>query len=370
MAGLLAAAADAGLTVAYQEEGQKLESAREHFGFRDGVSQPGVRGRYDTREGAFITPRAIAAGVQPESDLYGLPGQDLVWPGEFVFGYPAATPDPMLAGLENRPGPAWSRNGSYLAFRRLAQDVQGFASFVRTEAARLSQLPGWETWTADRVGAAIVGRWPSGAPLSRSHEKDNEELGADRFANNNFNFALTPPDYDLRYGDRRRFDPASSDPVGTSCPLSAHIRKVNTRASANDRGASRSALNRRILRRGLPYGTPDAAEKGLLFLSYQASITDQFEFLMTAWMNDRAAPRSPSGHDLLVGQNGEPGQGRSRSAAFLNAEGAAQELTAASQFVTPTGGGYFFTPAVSAVREVIGTPGPGLVNTNGMAGLA
>jgi deferrochelatase/peroxidase EfeB len=158
--------------------------------------------------------------------------------------------------------------------------------------------------------------------------------------------------------------------VGTSCPLSAHIRKVNTRASANDRGASRSALNRRILRRGLPYGTPDAAEKGLLFLSYQASITDQFEFLMTAWMNDRAAPRSPSGHDLLVGQNGEPGQGRSRSAAFLNAEGAAQELTATSQFVTPTGGGYFFTPAVSAVREVIGTPGPGLVNTNGMAGLA
>ncbi len=355
MASVISTAQSSGITVAYQEEGHKLDGlGREHFGFKDGVSQPGVRGRYDVHADAFITPRTIENEVQPESQLYGLPGQVLVWPGEFVFGYPASTPDPFLPGLVNQPGPDWSKNGAYLVFRRLAQDVEGFKSFTDGEARRLSEFPGWKAWTQERVGAAMVGRWPSGAPLSRSPDSDNYELGANRFANNNFNFALTPPEYKLKNRETAHLVPASSDPVGLGCPLSAHIRKVNTRGSANDRGASRSTLNRRILRRGLPYGAADAADKGLLFLGYQASIVDQFEFLVSAWMNDRAAPRSPSGHDLLVGQNGEPGQGRSRSAAFLNATGEMQTLTAAGQFVTPTGGGYFFTPGVSAVRDVIG----------------
>ena len=356
---VISAAQSSGLTSAYQEEGHKLdESGHEHFGFKDGVSQPGVRGRYDVHADAFITPRTIEDEVQPESQLYGLPGQTLVWPGEFVFGYPASTPDPLLPGIDNRPGPDWSKNGSYLVFRRLAQDVEGFKSFVNAEAKRLSGLPGWEAWTRERLGAAMIGRWPSGVPLSRSPESDNYELGANRFANNNFNFALTAPEYKLKHGVTAHFAPASSDPIGLGCPLASHIRKVNTRSAANDRGASRSTLNRRILRRGLPYGSADAADKGLLFLSYQASIVDQFEFLLAAWMNDRAAPRSPSGHDLVVGQNGEPGQGRSRSAVFLNAAGEMQIFNAANQFVTPTGGGYFFTPGVSAVRDVIGVAPP------------
>ena len=67
----------------------------------------------------------------------------------------------------------------------------------------------------------------------------------------------------------------------------------------------------------------------------QASIVDRFEFLVTPWTNDRAAPLRPSGQDFLVGQNGEAGQeGRDRPPA-LNAGGDKQTFTAVDQFVIP-----------------------------------
>jgi hypothetical protein len=54
----------------------------EHFGYADGVSQPGVRGRIDN--GSPLTPNADPAGHENQ----GMLGQDLLWPGEFVFGFP------------------------------------------------------------------------------------------------------------------------------------------------------------------------------------------------------------------------------------------------------------------------------------------
>ena len=59
-----------------------------------------------------------------------LPGQDLLWPGEFVFGYPGQHP-----GDADKEGPApqmvtpWMRNGSYMVFRRLEQKVPEFRQF-------------------------------------------------------------------------------------------------------------------------------------------------------------------------------------------------------------------------------------------------
>jgi hypothetical protein len=52
----------------------------EHFGYADGVSQPGVRGTIDDG-----SPLVLNTG--PDEDQ-GMEGQDLLWPGEFVFGYP------------------------------------------------------------------------------------------------------------------------------------------------------------------------------------------------------------------------------------------------------------------------------------------
>jgi len=73
-------------------EGKTRENNRghEHFGFLDGVSQPGVRGQIDSASPShkFLTPS------ENRNDAgQGKPGQDLLWPGEFVFGYPAQNPN-------------------------------------------------------------------------------------------------------------------------------------------------------------------------------------------------------------------------------------------------------------------------------------
>jgi Dyp-type peroxidase family len=356
------------LDVLHEDRGAKFDArGSEHFGFQDGISQPGVRGRVG--EHAFLAYRQIEPSIVPDTWLYGLPGQLLVWPGEFVFGYPGSSADPLVPGPVKQPGPSWSRNGSYLVFRRLRQDVAGFWDFMATEAKRLSGQPGFEGWTDHRLAAALVGRWKSGAPLLRAPDADNEELGADRLANNSFGYGKPAGTLGLVDGQTTngRWPEAVADPVGLVCPLAAHIRKVNSRESPNDMGASRASLDRRILRRGLPYGEPlrvpapgqadgadqDDGERGLLFISYQSSIADQFEFLNNRWMGSPVNPRSPSGHDMVVGQNGQPGEHRERSCVVFGKDLEEETISTSSDYVIPTGGGYFFSPSISALRDTL-----------------
>jgi deferrochelatase/peroxidase EfeB len=56
-------------------------AGHEHFGFDDGVSQPGIRGRASVAADDFVTNRHIDPSDRPAAWLYGYPGQDLVWPG-------------------------------------------------------------------------------------------------------------------------------------------------------------------------------------------------------------------------------------------------------------------------------------------------
>jgi Dyp-type peroxidase family len=354
-----------GMSMAYFERGGKLNPAgKEQFGYKDGISQPGIRGRLSHRADDYVTPRMISSKVVPDHDLYGLPGQYLVWPGEFIFGYPRQGADPLLPGAPNLPGPAWAANGSYLVFRRLRQDVAAFRQFVAESATTLRDRPDYTDITPELVGARLVGRWPSGAPVARAPLADDPALGADPLANNDFQFATDTATLPLVSGDTSHAYPsAKADPIGLTCPLPSHIRKVNSRDAANDQGGRRASFNRRLLRRGLPYGPPlppgapdDGEDRGLLFLSYQASITDQFEFLCSSWMGDATNPRGPSGFDMLVGQNGQPGQDRVRGCTLLDAEGQPSLLSTRTDFVVPTGGGYFFAPSLRALREVLTTP--------------
>ncbi len=358
--------AGAGLERVYEQSGAKLDAiGSEQFGFQDGVSQPGVRGRVSSGPEDFLTPRTIDAGEQPESWLYGLPGQFLTWPGDYVFGYPASGPDPLVPGPLSEVGPLappWSRNGSFLAFRRFRQDVAGFWAFVTEEASTLGKTTGFEGWDAETLAAHVVGRWKSGAPLERSPDEDDPALGTDRLANNDFQFGAGSVSLGLAGGGKTNTYPmAGPDPLGTTCPLAAHIRKVNARTSANDEGGVQATFQRRIMRRGLPWGPrledpngPDPADgqRGLLFLSQQASLTRQFEFLVSRWMNSATNPRSPSGFDLLVGQDGRPGAGRERVATVFGKDFAAAEVAAPADYVIPTGGAYLFTPSIAALTEV------------------
>jgi Dyp-type peroxidase family len=333
----------------------------EHFGFNDGVSQPGIRGRQSNDPDSFITERYLAPDVVPEHWLFGYPGQDLVWPGEFVIGYPQTSPDPLVPGTPTRAEPAWTRNGSFLVFRRLRQNVALFWQTMRAEAARLSTLPGFSGMTDVVLASHLVGRWPSGSPIPRVPTVDIPNLGDDQYSNNSFMFDSNTPKPAHREGTPPDIYPdAKADPVGIACPLAAHIRKVNTRDSASDMGARSSTYDRRILRVGVPYGVPpkdpytdDGEDRGLFFLGIQASIEEQFEFLQARWINDGTRPKTPGGHDMIVGQNKATASGTRQCSIFSPTTLAQATVTAGKQWVTATGGGYFFVPSITAIANVL-----------------
>jgi|JI8StandDraft_1071087.scaffolds.fasta_scaffold00148_5 Dyp-type peroxidase family len=230
-----------GLRLSYRETGVRLPGEREHFGFRDGISQPKV------------------AGFDPGGVLGA---------GNFVFGYPAkAGGSPVLPVIDHR---SLAPNGSLLVVRRLRQDVTAFHNFCSSEAKRIAGL--WPGLTGDHLAALIVGRWPSGAPVRMGVTQDP---GGD------------PPSDEFDFRD---------DPDASHCPFAAHIRKVNPRAGARD-----EVDVPRLLRRGLPFGLPEEEDHGLLFLAFQSSIPDQFEKLTRKWMNGAISPNP--GNDLLVGRS-------------------------------------------------------------------
>jgi Dyp-type peroxidase family len=358
---------------AFSTASEQFPGGREHFGFKDGVSQPGIRGRMTASATDFLTTRTMAARADPGSSEpeFSAPGQPLVCVGEFVFGYPRQLDNngrradaPWKLGPEpfapdpTAIGPFWARNGSFLVYRRLRQDVPAFNRFLQDQARQLAGLPDFAGLTAEQLGTLLVGRWPSGAPVLRASAleapaADNPLLGRTSGANNAFGF--NGPEADPHDG----FSPAVVDPFGQVCPQAAHIRKVNPRNLNTDQGALTATLVRRILRRGIPYGPPltfgstedpTGDERGLLFLSYMTSIRDQFEFLSASWMNSPSKPTpqlppADSGFDMIVGQN-------SRERFCLVGPQAAR-VSSTSQWVIPTGGGYFFAPSQAAIREVL-----------------
>jgi Dyp-type peroxidase family len=361
------------LELLYEEQGDDLPgelSGHEHFGFKDGISQPGVRGRFPEPPHDFVTPRLIDP-QDPLASFFGKPGQPLVWPGQFLFGYARQHDLVPTATMPPREAPDWAKNGSFLVFRRLRQDVSRFWRFIEDTAAQLAASePGFEDLDAVKLASMLVGRWPSGAPVMRTPDADNPELAEKLLANH---FGFDQPSRRIPFDPQTGIPPdtlplAPGDRDGFVCPHATHIRKVNPRDIATDQGNSVDTLQRRILRRGIPFGRvledhdhpetdPEQGNRGLLFVSYQTSILDQFEFLAKNWMNKRQAPEeNPGGHDLIVGQNSDPGQSRKRTCTLRRKKNG-QEFEATIEvegdWVIPTGGGYFFTPSISTLREVI-----------------
>ncbi|MEA2501850.1 MAG: hypothetical protein QOD01_1961, partial [Actinomycetota bacterium] len=334
------------------ENGEE-QRGHEHFGFDDGVSQPGVR---DDR----VTP----PGADQDT---GLPGQDRLWPGEWVLGYPQQTgtenndPDHTTnkdpGAIANFGEPAWANDGSYLVFRRLHQDVKGFRDFVDSQAAI-------EGITPSVMGAKIVGRYTSGCPLEIAEGEPD---------------TFDPTAVDPSKADKTRLDDqhinafdyedfknnARDDKDGHRVPRAAHIRKVYPR---NERPPNEARAEvRRILRRGIQFGESfdpnaepdsptgaDAAfpdDRGLCFLCYQSSLKDKFEFLMRAWVNNESFPQVvggvKDGHDLVISQ--------ATAIRNFNLPGGLQPaITAPARWVITSGGGYFFQPSISGLQHLAG----------------
>jgi Dyp-type peroxidase family len=235
----------------------------------------------------------------------------------------------------------------------------------------VAATPGFAGMSADRLAALLVGRWPSGAPVLRSPGADNPALGADAFASNDFAYVNANPPMRLLPAAENppdTFPPAIADPLARVCPYGAHIRKINPRDESTDIGGPRVTLPRLILRRGLPFGPSlqaaamqdDGLERGLMFACYTASIESTFEFLTRDWANSLTAPRgNPDGHDLVIGQSDDQTTGRTRRLELATQNGSTETISTDVDWVTPTGGGYFFAPSISALRQLTGQAGRG-----------
>jgi Dyp-type peroxidase family len=319
-----------GLTVTHRESAHRLPGEIEHFGFRDGISQPSLRGRIDA-----TTPLAARQPMPPMPDGrdYARPGDVLVWPGQFLFGLQRQSSTSATRPADARPVPALARNGSLLVYRKLAQDVAAFRGDTAAMAAALSTDP-------ETLRAWLVGRRPDGAPLSR----DEADPGPGELNHFGYDNAVPP------VGDVRG---ARDDADGGRCPLAAHIRKVNPRDQETDQGIQQNTLTTMILRRGIPYGplfeqAPDT-DRGLLFLCYQTDLARQFELLVQRWAHRIDRPRQgvPNGLDLIIGR----ARGGPREAPLP-----AGPVSTLLDYVIPKGGAYLFTPSLTALRELSGTP--------------
>jgi len=270
-----------------------FEYAHDHFGYRDRLSLPVIEG-----SGEDPTPGS---------------GKPLK-AGEFILGYPD----------ESGPGPALpqpeilSRNGSFMAYRRLEEHVGRFRAFLR-ENGETSEEQEW-------VAAKLMGRWRSGAPLVLAPDKDDPALGADPQRNNDFNYK-------------------EQDPLGYAVPLGAHIRRMNPR----DTGANMN--RRRMIRRGatygphLPEGAPnDSVERGIAAFVICASLVRQFEFAQNVWINDKNFHELGNERDPIIGNQDGTLEFK------IPKRPIRKKIIGLPAFTTVRGGAYFFLPGLKALH--------------------
>jgi Dyp-type peroxidase family len=311
----------AGATVFPDELGWPM-GPREHFGFADGLSQP------------------YLAGLHPEPRR----GEDQIPTGEILLGYPDA--------YDAHPRtPVWGdfdlgKNGSYLVFRKLSQDVAGFWRWIADHAHRLAHGdPGDTAYLTELVGAKLMGRWRSGAPLTLTPDRDD-------------------PAY--AHPDRvNAFKYLAHDPDGLRCPISSHVRRANPRDSRGGSAqASETVVNRhRILRRGRSFGSPlphdaavaghdDGVSRGLYFLCLSSSIARGFEFIQQSWLLNPGFGGLHGEPDPILGTGGGDGA----RAITIPAEPVRLRLTNVPTVVTSLGGGYFFLPSLPALERIAAGP--------------
>ena len=181
------------------------------------------------------------------------------------------------------------------------------------------------------LGAKMVGRWQSGAPLALSPEHDDPDLGADLRRNNDF-----------LYGD---------DPRGFKCPIGAHARRANPRDALDNEGSVDARLHR-MIRRGTSYGPmlpdgvleDDGADRGIIFVFAGAHLDRQFEFVKTQWLNDGIFIGAPPRRTRSSGRT----TGRVASPSLSGRSGGGSRACRRSSITR--GGEYCFAPGLRAMR--------------------
>lgn len=322
----------------------------EHFGYRDGISQPVIRG----------TLRA----------LRGVPDRDVVEPGEFILGYKSGQgffpPSPQLPPEADMSGALpvtaegtlsrfpdfgdkslnaaprdLGRNGTYLVIRELRQDVDAFEACIdkaveQLTTGSLTDLYRLVGQSPDRewVKAKLMGRWPNGRPL----------IGCPINKPSSTTSLAAEMENDFSYGE--------DDPQGLACPFGSHIRRTNPRDSKQPGDTAEQFISNRhrLLRRGRTYTRHDG-EKGLLFVSLCTDIERQFEFVQQFWANAPAFHGLDNEPDPFVGSDplcAMTSEAKERVFTIPTPAGPLR-ITGLNSFVQTMAGGYFFLPSRSAL---------------------
>jgi Dyp-type peroxidase family len=304
-----------------------IAERREHFGFTDGISQPRFADEpQNLRSRRTREADCLAAGEL----LLGYTNQAGIFPRSPVLSPTAKERAPFSVRDAD-----FGKNGSYLVFRTLEQDVSLFWRTTLRAAGNAS------VDTRIELASKMIGRRPDGKPLVAA------STGA---------VPYDPEDFDF----------AHDDPHGLACPFGAHIRRANPRATlARDPniGLAKSKKHR-ILRRGRSFGEPfvrhltpealikaaDAGDghpgpRGLYFMCFNADLANQFEFVQQTWENGPIFQGLHGEVDPIVG-NPEPTSGLFT----IPGDPLRSRVHDLPRFVSVRGGAYFFLPSRSALR--------------------
>ena len=284
-----------GIEAIWRQNCHALPSDTEPFGFKDGISHPAI-------EGSGIP------GTNPQ--------EQPLKAGEFVLGY-----TDEMGGIQKTEPEILGRNGTYVVFRKLYQNVAEFRKFLKANSKTAED--------EELMAAKMMGRWRSGAPLALCPFHDDPELGADPKRNNDFMFK-------------------DDDQAGYKTPGGSHIRRSNPR-DAQIAGVARI---HRMIRRGTAYGPllpegeleDDGADRGLMFAFVGAHIGRQFEFVQSEWINDGIFFDAGSDRDPVIGSNHEGGN------FTVPHKPVRKRLQGIPNFVVTRGGEYAFMPSISALH--------------------
>lgn len=323
--------------VLYREAAHAGHIGIEHFGYADGISQP-----------LFFKDEIDAqANNNNWNDAEPL---NLV-----------LVPDPH--------GQDFNSFGSFLVFRKLEQNIAGFMSAEERSIPPIMDADG--IVNKDMAGAMIVGRFRNGNPLITSRGFTGDIRYESQISN------------DFDYSNESPPPPSSHTQYGAKCPFFAHTRITNPR---NDIKVVPPTFvhSVRLTRRAIPYQDVSRFGKGnenlltvtggqlndnrpetgvgLLFMSYQAHIGKQFEFIQNNWANHGHIAGRNIGPDGVIGQlsplpSGLPFkpaqpdlQPRRLPTQWGNAVDPATPDISFGGFVKNKGAEYFFTPSISFLR--------------------
>lgn len=287
-----------------------------HFGYKDGIDNPGLGWPTDP--------------VEPADPVKSDPGDA----NNFLIGYPGSAFHP---GPESgRPG-KFAKDGCYNAFRVLYQDVEAFDQFLADTAPMIvAAIGGSENDAREWLAAKLVGRWRNGSPLVLVPH--------------------APPDQAT--SDRTDFLYKRDDGNALSCPFSAHSRVSNPRDEAM---LPPGTAVPRLIRRGVPYGAPAAppdydGERGLIGLFLCGALAGQFEKLYS-WINvnnfsDAYSPGFNTQDALLA--NRACAVDRSFTIAIPN--GKPIRIPSLPQFIVTRGTAYCLLPSMKTLRCIAGLP--------------